>query len=464
MPLQSPKVPDKPRGAESREWKVEQENKWGGWETGQVYRDVERRGRMEPVKIAIAGLGDRGYYSYGSYCAKWPEEARVVAIAEPIEARREKARVDFGVAEEMCFTDWKEMAAKGKLADAVVISTQDRMHTEPAVAFAAKGYHMILEKPMASTPEECVKIVEAVKGAGIVFAVGHVMRYSPYWVKMKQVIEEGKIGEVVAVQQTEPLGYWHQAHSFVRGNWGNSQKSSFMLLAKSCHDIDIFGYIVGKPCTAVSSFGGLKHFRKEEKPEGAAARCVDCAVEEECCYSAKKIYLTGETEWPVSSITDDLTPEGIAKAVEEGPYGRCVYECDNDVVDHQVVNLEYEGGATVSFIMCGLTRCQGRRTRVMGTKGEIVGNRGSFELFDFLTDKTTKYNPAAEAEADGHGGGDAGIMRDFLVAVRAGDPEMITTGPDETLSTHMTDFAAEESRLTGTVVKVAEYAARYGVK
>ena len=405
---------------------------------------------MKPVTYAIVGAGDRGQ-TYASYAASFPEEA------EPTAARRDRILAQHDVPAENVFSDWRELADRERLADAVLICTQDRMHTEPALAFAEKDYHILLEKPMAPTADECRAIVKAVKDAGVVFAVGHVMRYSAYWRRMKALIDEGAIGEVVAIQHLEPVGYWHQAHSFVRGAWRNSEKSSFMLLAKSCHDIDILRFLVGKPCAAVSSFGSLAHFRREKKPDGAGDRCVDCTYEPKCPYSAKKIYLTGETDWPVSSITDDLTPEGILKAVEEGPYGRCVYECDNDVVDHQVVNLLYEGGVTASFTMCAFNPMIGRQTRVMGTRGEITGDRHTFRLFDFLTDETEKFDPEEKFAETGHGGGDFGIMADFVAAVSAGDPSMIATGADETLESHLTVFAAEAARLTDTVVKMEEY-------
>ena len=409
---------------------------------------------MKPVTVAIVGAGDRGLHAYAPYTLSHPEEGKIVAVAEPRETRRRKAQEMYGIPDKMVFGDWRELARKRKLADAVIIATQDRDHRGPAVALARKGYHILLEKPMAPTAADCKAIVRAVKKAGVVFAVGHVMRYSAYFRKMKALIDEGAVGEVVAIQHLEPVGYWHQAHSFVRGHWRNSEQSSFMLLAKSCHDIDILRHLIGRKCVAVSSFGSLRHFRRENKPVGAGERCVSCGYEPRCCYSAKKIYLTGKTEWPVSAITDDLTPEGIARAVETGPYGRCVYECDNDVVDHQVVNLLYEGGVTASFTMCAFTEVVGRQTRVMGTKGEIVGNRARFTHLDFLTDKKTEYDPSAEAAAMGHGGGDEGLARDFLAAAAAGDPSMMSSGPDVTLETHLTVFAAEKARLKGNVQKV----------
>ncbi len=411
---------------------------------------------MKQVKVAIVGAGGQGR-GYAAYVQAHPSDAKVVAVADPNTVRRERVAQANDVPPENRFTDWRELAEKPSLVDAVVISTQDRMHIEPTLAFAAAGRHIMLEKPMAPTIEECRQIVKAVKDAGIVFAVGHGMRYGPYWRRMKKVIDSGAIGEIVTVTHLEPVGYWHQAHSFVRGPWRNSKESSFMLLAKSCHDLDILQYIIGKPCVAVSSFGSLKHFKSSQKPEGAAARCTDCSVEKKCPYSAKKIYLTGHTGWPVSSITDHFTSEGIAEAVEKGPYGRCVYECDNDVVDHQVVSLLYEDEVTASFTMTAFTPMIRRRTRVMGTHGEITGDRIGVNVYDFLTDETTVYNTDSVRAPGSHMPGDGGIMKDFIDAVAAGDPSMVSTGPDESLESHAVVFAAEAARLRGTVEKVSDY-------
>jgi predicted dehydrogenase len=407
---------------------------------------------MKPVTVAIIGAGGRGQ-GYAAYCMEHPNEGKVVAVAEPVEVRREKIAKAHKLAAGMVFSDWKELAKKRKVADAVVIGTQDRMHTGPAVAFAEKGYHVLLEKPMAPTAAECRKIVKAAKDAGVVFAVGHVMRYSPYFKKMKELIDAGAVGEIATVQHLEPVGYWHQAHSFVRGHWRNSKQSSSMLLAKSCHDIDILRYFIGKRCLAVSSFGSLKHFRKEAKPARAGMRCVACGIEPECPYSALKIYLTDmHPDWVRFALGEDQSPEGLRRAIETGPYGRCVYECDNDVVDHQVVNFLYEDGITAVFTMTAFTRHGGRETRVMGTMGELVGDRKVITHNDFRTNKTTVYDPAADA--GGHGGGDEGLMKDFLAACVENDPTMISSGPEVSLETHLTVFAAEKARVKGTVEKV----------
>lgn len=406
---------------------------------------------MDPVKLIIAGAGDRGT-TYASYAATYPNRAQIVGVAEPRDFFRQRMAKDHHIPAENVFTDWKALAAKDKFADAVIIATQDAMHLEPAVAFANKGYHILLEKPMAPDEASCRKIVEAAIANEIIFAVCHVLRYTPYTQQLKQIIDSGAIGEIVSIQHLEPVGYWHQAHSFVRGNWRNEKESSFMLLAKSCHDLDWLRYMIGEKCRAVSSFGSLKHFRREEKPPDAGNRCLDCNYEPSCPYSAKKIYIgflrRGIKGWPVNVVTPEVSEENVLAALKEGPYGRCVYECDNDVVDHQVVNMEFEGDKTASFTMTAFTKANDRKTRIFGTRGEIEGDGTKISLYDFLMEKT-KVIDVAVSDSDTlelHGGGDYGVMNSFVSAVAHNDPSEILSGPEETLESHLIVFAAERSR------------------
>lgn len=410
---------------------------------------------MKPVTIAVIGGGSRGF-GYAGIIAGMPERAQVVGVAEPRASYRELFAEKFAPAH--VFADWREAAAAPRFADAVIIATQDAMHTEPAVTFAEKGYHVMLEKPMAPTEAECRRIVAAVKGK-VIFAVGHVMRYTRYSQAMKRLLASGAIGEIVAIQHLEPLGFWHQAHSYVRGNWRNERESSPMLLAKSCHDVDWLRYMMGKRCLQVSSFGSLQHFKAENAPAGAADRCLDCQVDT-CPYNAAKFYLgmvqKGELHWPVDVLTADPSEETVTQALREGPYGRCVYRCDNDVVDHQVVNMLFEGGSTASFTMTCFNKGSDRVTRVFGTHGEVYGDGTKIEHYDFLTDTTKEVDldTGDHTAAGGHGGGDGGLLGAFIDAVATGDPNKILSGPDETLETHLMVFAAERARHEGTVVDV----------
>jgi predicted dehydrogenase len=413
---------------------------------------------QKTIKMIVAGAGDRGVAHARSAARLSEGNVEIVGVAEPREHHRNQMVEEFGIPPQNAFTDWRDMAEREIFADAVVIATQDAMHTEPAEAFAAKGYHILLEKPMAPTPEECRRITTAVTENDCIFAVGHVLRYTPYTQKLKEIVDSGALGEIVTMDRVEALGYWHQAHSYVRGNWRNEAESSFILMAKACHDIDWMHYIMGARCTAVSSFGSLQHFRPECQPEGAADRCMECSVESTCPYSAKRIYFSrlrkGETDWPLNVVVPNPTEERLTEALKTGPYGRCVYTCDNDVVDHQVVNMQFDTGATASFTLTGCSTAGHRQTRIFGTRGELIGNGSIIKVFDFLTETWTEHdtNAADSSILGGHGGGDGGLMLAFIDAIQNNDPTRILSGPQETLDSHLMVFAAEQARREGRVV------------
>ena len=412
---------------------------------------------MPPIKVLSIAAGSRGS-GYATYAEKHPDRVEIVGVAEPRDFYRQQMVGNYDIPMANTFTDWREAAERDKFADAVIIATQDAMHTAPAIAFAEKGYHILLEKPMAPTEEECIQIAGAAKRNGVILAVCHVMRYTRYTQMLKQVMASGVIGDVVNLQHLEPVGYWHQAHSFVRGNWRNEAESSFMLLAKSCHDLDWIRHIMGVSCQSLSSFGSLKHFRKAEQPEGASDRCLDCDVEAECPYSAKKIYLgrlaKGQTGWPTNVLTPDVTEANVMDALQKCPYGRCVYACDNDVVDNQVVNMLFEGGRTASFTMTAFNAAGHRKTHIFGTRGSLYGDGTQITRFDFLTDQTEVVDTSSTDASilGGHGGGDYGIMHSFVAAVTTGDPSKILSGADESLETHRMVFAAERARNEHCVV------------
>ncbi|QBD80565.1 Gfo/Idh/MocA family oxidoreductase [Ktedonosporobacter rubrisoli] len=414
---------------------------------------------MKPVDLLIVGAGSRGNI-YASYATEHPDLARVVGVAEPREFFRTQMAEKHGCAASNVVEDWRELIARPRLADAVVIATPDALHLEPALAFANKGYDILLEKPLAPDVESCRRIVEAAVANKVIFAVGHVLRYTPYTQQLKKVLESGIIGDIVSVQHLEPVGYWHYAHSFVRGNWRNEALSSSMLLQKSCHDLDWLRYIIGRPCMQVSSFGSLMHFRKEAKPAaaGTALRCLDCAYEPNCPYSARRLYMQRLQEkdlgWPLDVITTDFTEAGVIAALQNGPYGRCVYESDNDVVDHQVVNLQYDNGITASFTMIATSQIRDRETDIFGTLGELRGDGKKIVHYDYLSEKTEEIAVPRPDTIGSHGGGDYGLMQQFVAAVAHRDPGRILSGPRESLETHLTVFAAEQARHEQRVVQI----------
>nr|XP_006642095.2 PREDICTED: uncharacterized protein LOC102682744 isoform X2 [Lepisosteus oculatus] len=390
---------------------------------------------------------------------------QVVGVADPNPFARGRLQEQHCIEDTNVFDDWRTAAQREKFADAVIISTPDRLHKDPAVAFAQKGYHILLEKPMAVTAADCSEIVSTCTQSGVMLAVCHVLRYYPAVRRIKELIDSNVIGDIIHIQHLEPVGFYHFAHSFVRGNWRNEAESSFSLLAKSCHDLDLIHYWAGgRRCMKVSSFGSLSHFTKDNQPPGATERCLDCPVEGSCPYSALRIYLDrvkqGAVGWPVSVVCQSTVPdiESVTEALRTGPYGRCVYQCDNDVCTNQVVNMEFEEGLTAAFSMVAFTEKLGqRRTTIYGSKGELHCEDGSLvRVFDFLSRRTTEHKVDIGALEDlglwGHGGADYHLIDGFISAVASGDTSLILTGPEETLASHRLVFEAERARREGRVV------------
>jgi predicted dehydrogenase len=405
--------------------------------------------------VLICGAGSRGRTVYGRFALKRPDLARVIAVAEPVPERRRAIAKEHNIPAELQFSSWREAAARSpRLADIAIVATNDRHHVEPALAFLGLGYHLLLEKPMAPDPEGCRAIVEAAeKGPGL-SAVCHVLRYSAYFRALKRLIDDGAVGQPVTIRHLEPVNFWHFAHSFVRGNWRRADQSSPFILAKCCHDMDLLLFLSGKKPLALSSFGGLSHFQREQAPAGHSDRCTSCQVESDCVYSAPRFYggylADGATGWPLDVVTDKATPEGLRQALETGPYGRCVYTCDNDVADNQVVQIQFEGGLTASFVATAFTDHRERETEILGTRGSLTGDGQSIVHMDFLTRSVTRHRIELEGA---HLGGDDAMLGEFFTAVAQGRPDLISTSPQVSLISHLMALAAEQSRLTGQTIK-----------
>ncbi|BFH66920.1 oxidoreductase [Paenibacillus dendritiformis] len=424
---------------------------------------------MKTVTAVLLGAGSRGRYIYGPYAEKHPDELKIVAVAEPNEERRQRIAEIHGIAPEYVYRSWEQAFEKGRIADVMIISTLDRLHYVPAMKALELGYHILLEKPMSPVAEECIRIEQAALAHRRVLTVSHVLRYSPFWSGIKRCIDAGEVGTIAAIQHSEYVGYRHMTHSYVRGNWRNSDESSPMVLAKSCHDLDIISWLMDEPCVSVSSYGSLMHFREEHAPAGSTARCTDgCQVERSCPFSALKLYnQPPEHPW-ARYITHDLSPEGIMTALKEGPFGRCVYRCDNNVVDHQIVNMEFANGANANFTLSAFAEQEVRSVRIMGTKGEIIGNMedGTYTLKRFATGERVEFH--CGVSGDGHGGGDERMVADFLHLVREHQEEAspsALTSATASLQSHLIAFAAEESRLQrGMPVKLADMIGRVPVE
>jgi len=412
------------------------------------------------VTAVLLGAGGRGFHSYAPYALEYPDELRFVAVAEPNPVRRQRFAQAHKIPPEYQFTTWEDLLAKGQIADALLNATQDQMHYPSTMAALDAGYNVLLEKPIAERLEHVVALVQQAERAKLLLQVCHVLRYTEMFSTMHDILASGRIGEIITVEHRENVVFWHMAHSFVRGNWRNAALSSPMILAKCCHDLDILYWNLGQPVSRLQSFGSLMHLKAENAPDGAKMRCTD-GCEVDCKYDARLIYLDPKyTSWPITALTDDLSAEGRLRALQEGPYGRCVYHCDNDVVDHQTVNMEFEGGAVVTLFMHGHAYEESRTMRYDGTRSTMRAKfdyrTGWIEIHDHRTG--TSEQITLPVGPSGHGGGDFGIMRSFVAAVR-GDSAPLTSGR-ESLESHLMAFAAEESRLNNTVVDMEDYRAQ----
>ncbi|WP_145036071.1 Gfo/Idh/MocA family protein [Paenibacillus sp. Y412MC10] len=418
---------------------------------------------MNKVKVALIGAGLRGI-NYMDYALQHPHEMEVVAVAEPNRQRREQFQERHGLKDAACFENWNDFFTAPKVADAVFICTQDKQHFEPTMRALETGYHVLLEKPMSPDPEECIRMGEMASQAGLVFSICHVLRYTPFFSTIKELLEREAIGRLMSIQHNENVGYWHQAHSFVRGNWRRTEDSSPMILAKSCHDLDMLLWLADSDCVRVSSFGSLGHFTAAQAPAGAPKRCLDgCPVSDECLYYAPDHYLTEDTNWPTSAISDDMSYDARYQALLEGPYGRCVYHCDNDVVDHQVVNMEFANSVTVAFTMSAFTRDVSRTIKLMGTRGEIRGamEKNEIEIIHFGSGKVERISFADRGGHVGHGGGDMGLIKDFLRLVQTGGNNQGLTSASRSVQSHLMAFAAEQSRVDGRIIYLNEFAQQF---
>lgn len=439
-----------------------------------------------PVRLLVLGAGGRGGHAYAGWCLEHPEAAQVVGIADPDGERRASVGDAHGIAPEHRYAGWQHALQHPGPWDAVVVATPDREHVDPTVRALELGYDVLLEKPMAPTAGELDRLVAAARKHPGAVTVSHVMRYTPFFNTLHRLLREGSIGDLQGVEHAEHIAYWHFAHSYVRGNWHRSDRSSPMLLAKACHDLDMLRWLVDSEYVAVSSFGDRRHFRLEKAPPGSTERCIDgCAVADTCPYNSERFYveqLAHVDGPPVTAITNDTSREGRMRALRETDYGRCVYRMDNDVVDHQTTALRFANGVTASLVVSAFTHENTRTITLMGSHGQITADMrsGRIETVAFRDALPHMARPEQAGETttlevgrasdvfveevaeafSGHGGGDAGLMTDFTERTRRrrdGLPvEAAPSAFEESLESHWVAFAAERSRLSGTVEYLRE--------
>ena len=408
------------------------------------------------VTCIVIGAGARGN-TYASYAEHSTGEMNIVGVAEPNQIRRDRFAARYKIPQNLQFRTWEDVFKQPKMADAILITTPDQLHYGPAMAALAAGYDILLEKPIAPTWQECKDILDQAKRYKRIVAVCHVLRYTPYFRKVKEIVDSGALGRIISVQHIEPIEHIHMSHSYVRGIWHKEAETNPIIMAKSCHDMDILRWILNKRCVQLSSFGSLTWFKPENAPKGSTARCMDgCAVESTCAYSALRIYHRERTWlYHFDLPWDKDQGDAILDVLRTTNYGKCVYQAGNDVPDHQVVSMEFEDGITASFNMEAHTSYNGRRTRIMGSEGDLVGDEETLTYTNFSTksSKTLKTSEYAQVNS-GHGGGDYGIAKDFLQAVAHQDPTILTSTIDMSMESHLMCFKAEESRHQGRIVNV----------
>ncbi len=421
--------------------------------------------KIEQIKVIIVGAGNRGQ-TYARHMKSFNNGKgfKIVGVAEPDDARRNDVKATYEIPDENVYTTWEDILNRPKFADVAIISTMDRMHYGPAMKAIELGYDLLLEKPVSPEPKECADILKAARAKGTKIMVCHVLRYTSAFRSLKHFIQSGKLGKIMSVQHTEAVGNLHQSHSFVRGRWGNSCETSPMLLQKSCHDLDIIQWFLDKKCKKIQSFGSLKYFTPENAPEGAPERCHEgCPAADTCPYEATRVYYKDSPNWLKHAFTRPFDSEEERREhFLKSQYSRCVFKCDNNVVDHQTVNMLFEDDITVTFTMSGFNK-GGRSTRVMGTKGELFfeDDLASARFFNFDT-RSYEELPTNEARVDasingGHGGGDTGIVAVLYDYINDEIDMKEVSEIGISIENHMLVFAAEESRMTNTVVDIKEY-------
>lgn len=426
---------------------------------------------QKPVTAIIVGAGHRAFV-YSKLAKTDPDKLKIVGVADPNPVRRQKAMEEFGFGEDMCFESADELAKKGKLADAIINGTMDEQHLVTSVPLLNAGYDILLEKPFAVNEKEMRELVACAKKNNSKVMICHVLRYTPFYYGIKEIVNSGEIGDIINIQTTEHVSYHHLSTSYIRGKWANSKNChTSMLLAKCCHDLDIMMWMMSetKP-KKISSFGGKFQFKPENAPAGAGTICMkDCPLVDTCVYSTKRLYIDHPDRWAfyvwdaLEGIKNPTIEDKINLMKSDSPYARCIYKCDNDVVDHQSVMVEFESGATGTHNMVGGSSEPRRDIHIIGTKGEIFGN---FEDSKFTV---LKINPSPDAhneECDveehdlrvtgdmvgaygGHGGGDERLAADFVKFIRGEEHSLACTSIFDSVAGHLSVYLADQSRENG---------------
>lgn len=409
------------------------------------------------IKVAIIGAGNRGYEAYTPYIRK-KDDMEVVAVCDKDQERLGRIEEEIGLSREFLFSstdDFFKKMDEEVFCDAIIVATPDKDHYQTTMRVLDYPVHVLLEKPISGSEKEVRDIAEKSENMDRVFMICHVLRYAPFYQKIKELLDAGEIGRIMSINHNENIGYYHFAHSFVRGNWSNAEESSPLILQKSCHDMDILLYFIGAKPKNLSAYGHLTYFTEENQPQGASDRCLDCKYKDTCVFSSTDFYKSAKGRGWRNVVTDDPSDEGLEKALREGPYGRCVYKSTNTVCDHQAIAIDFENDVNVVFNLSAFSNDIHRNIKIMGTKGELIGDDLKNEIMvkKFGEDSYKTYKVVTNS---GHGGGDYGLMTAFYKAIK-GDKSEVLSGAIQSVTSHLMCFAAEESRLKNTKVDLEEY-------
>lgn len=414
---------------------------------------------LKPTSIVGIGVGNR-MRTYLHYLQSHPDRARLVAVVEPDEIRRDAVGEQYGVPADRRYATYEEFFRNPVAADAVFICTPENEHYRPTLLALRAGYHVLLEKPVARTYAECRDILEAAEQYGRMVCVCHVLRYHPCFMKVRELASSGRYGRIISIKHTENVGLDRMTHSYVRGTMNTAAGNNPLLLAKCCHDIDFLAWVAGSECVRLSSFGSLLWFRRDNAPAGSTDRCIDCPIERRCPYSAVDLY-DRRRQW-ISNF--DIPPgktidDAIAYELAEGRHGRCVYRCDNDVVDNQVLAMQMADGTLATLAVDAFTRRDGRLTEILLTHGEIICDGRTITVTDFTTGHSETIDMSAEADKPFHAGSDLRLVETFIRAIRENRPELIEgISVADAIRSHRICFEAERSRLTGLTVSMTDSA------
>ena len=420
----------------------------------------------KPISAIVVGAGHRSYI-YATFSKKRPDMLKIVGVADPDPVRRKSIMDLCGFGEDMCFSSAEELASHGKLADAIINGTMDEMHLGTSLPLLNLGYDMLLEKPFAVSEQEAIELYECSKRNNVKVVICLVLRYSPFYIDIKNKISSGEIGDIISINTTEAVSYHHMSVAFVRGKWANSNRChTSMLLAKCSHDIDLICWMMNpvEP-QCVSSFGGRYLFVPENAPKDAGSICMsDCPHVDSCPYSTKLLYIDHPSRWQayvwsaLEHIKNPTLEDKIALMKSDSPYARCIYKCDNNVVDRQSVAINFKSGAVASHLMIGGASKSERSIDIYGTKGEIHGllDSGKYTLLKIDPSKDAVGGDHSITEIDvngdidsGHGGGDFKLVEDFVNYIRDGKKSISTAALEDCMIGHLAVFRADKSRENG---------------